>query len=320
VFYSIRHVTRFQYGGPVSESVMEVRKHPRSDGSQRCFNYNLKVTPRARVFSYRDYLGNSVYHFDVPGRYTKLVITSMSQVEVQKPPELPARMSTYAWAELDAMISSGDYWEMLEPSHYAAPSRLLRELARSWKLERRDDPLTLVRELNQRVYDWFAYVPSSTQVDSPIDHTLEIRKGVCQDFAHILITMLRELRIPTRYVSGYLYHGRNDHDRSAEGATHAWAEALLPGLGWVGLDPTNNLMAGERHIRTAIGRDYQDVPPTRGVFKGDVASQLSVAVRVSQSDAPPVEEEMIEPAGWVNMPEPEPVDTLSQMQQQQQQQ
>lgn len=318
MFYSIRHVTRFQYTAPVSESVMEVRKHPRSDGSQRCFNYNLKVTPRARVFSYRDYLGNSVHHFDVPGRYTKLVITSMAQVEVQRPPELPSHMSTYAWTELDAMISSGDYAEMLAASPYAAPSRLLHELELSWELGRREDPLTLLRELNGRIYDWFAYVPESTKVDSPIDHALEARQGVCQDFAHIMITMLRRLRIPTRYVSGYLFHGRHDHDRSAEGATHAWLEALLPGLGWVGFDPTNNLIAGERHIRTAIGRDYADVPPTRGVFKGDASSQLSVAVRVSQSEAPPVEEEMIEPAGWVNIAEPEPLDVLAQQQQQQQ--
>ena len=142
-------------------------------------------------------------------------------------------------------------------------------------------------ELNQRLFHYFDYVPRSTRVDSPIDEAILSGTGVCQDFAHTMIALLRHVRIPARYVSGYLYRGSEDHDRSTPDATHAWVEALLPHLGWVGLDPTNNLVAHHRHIRTAVGRDYADVPPTHGVFRGKTASELYVAVKVEASEQPP---------------------------------
>ena len=133
---------------------------------------------------------------------------------------------------------------------------------------RRDDPLMLVQELNTRLYEYFEYEPRSTRVDSPIDEAIVSGKGVCQDFAHTMIALLRHVRIPARYVSGYLYRSREDHDRSTPDATHAWVDVFLPHLGWVGFDPTNNLVTHHRHIRTAIGRDYADVPPTHGIFRG----------------------------------------------------
>jgi len=148
----------------------------------------------------------------------------------------------------------------------------------------------LLHELNQRLYDHFEYVPRSTKVDSAIDLALETRRGVCQDFAHIMITLIRtRLRLPCRYVSGYLAHRHSDEetDRSRASATHAWVEVLLPHLGWVGFDPTNHLVAGERHIRTAIGRDYSDVPPTHGMYRGSTSSELTVAVRVTPTEAVP---------------------------------
>jgi transglutaminase-like putative cysteine protease len=135
------------------------------------------------------------------------------------------------------------------------------------------------------IYKLFAYVPHSTKVDSPIEEALKTRQGVCQDFAHIMIALGRRLRIPCRYVSGYMFHrDESERDRSVEGASHAWVEALMPGLGWVAFDPTNNLIGVDRHIRVAIGRDYADVPPTRGVYKGEAQSELSVAVTVSPAD------------------------------------
>ena len=139
--------------------------------------------------------------------------------------------------------------------------------------------------MNEAIYRLFAYVPNSTKVDSPIDEALRTRQGVCQDFAHIMIALVRPLKIPCRYVSGYMFHrDEEEKDRSLEGASHAWVEALVPGLGWVAFDPTNNLVGGDRHIRVAIGRDYADVPPTRGVYKGEAQSELSVAVTVSPAD------------------------------------
>lgn len=238
---------------------------------------------------YRDFLGNSVHHFDIPGRLTHLTVRAEALVELQSAPA-PEKLLAGDWSELDARVLNEDYWEMLMPSRFARPTNLLLELARELRLERCSNPLDLLRELNGAIYCTFDYVLKSTKVDSPIDEALRTRQGVCQDFAHIMTALVRELRIPCRYVSGYLFHPADVPDRSAEGATHAWVEALLPNLGWVGFDPTNNLIAGDRHIRVAIGRDYADVPPTRGVYKGEAGSELSVTVQVAPADAPRPEE------------------------------
>ena len=285
--YSIRHLTRFRYANPVSESIMETRMHPRSDSNQHCLTFSLSVSPRCRVFTYRDQFGNNVHHFDIPGDHNQLVIVAESVVEQQPIPEVPAFLAAEAWQALDAMIEAGDYWEMLLPSHFVAETPALLDLARRMEMVRRDDPLTLVRELNLRLFEYFDYVPRSTRVDSPIDEAILNARGVCQDFAHTMLALLRHVRIPARYVSGYPYRGREDHDRSTPDATHAWVDVLLPHLGWVGFDPTNNLITHHRHIRTAVGRDYADVPPTHGIFRGNAASELYVAVHVEASAVPP---------------------------------
>jgi transglutaminase-like putative cysteine protease len=187
----------------------------------------------------------------------------------------------------------------------------------------------VLHQLNQQMYNYFDYKPKSTSVDSPIDDALASRAGVCQDFAHIMITLVRsKLRIPCRYVSGYLYHGDQHQDRSFSSATHAWIEALVPQLGWVGFDPTNHLIAGDRHIRTAIGRDYDDVPPTHGMFRGRAKSELTVAVRVTPSSGTPsLDQELPVPEDWstlvekaTQLPEQPPPPTRLQQQMAQQQQ
>lgn len=296
---------------------MEVRKQPRTEGAQRNLSFDLLVSPKTRIMQYRDYLGNTVHHFTVPGKHTQLQIIADARVETGPAPGLPGNLFPAAWDELDSIVSSGDYWEFLGPSDFAKPSPLLGELAESLNIVRRDDPLSMLAEVNRSIYRSFDYVPKSTKVDSPIDEALKVKRGVCQDFAHVMIALVRQyLRVPCRYVSGYLFHGRFDHDRSVDGATHAWVEALIPGYGWIGLDPTNNLLAGERHIRTAIGRDYSDVPPTLGVFKGNAKSELYVAVQVTQSEAPPpLEEVLVSSLDWA----PIGNDEEAQMQQQQQQ-
>ena len=300
MLYNIRHLTKFRYSSAVSESIMEVRMHPRTDGPQRCLSFQLTLDPRTPVHGYRDYLDNSVHHFNVPGRHLQLRIVADALVEMQTPGEVPDQLGPSAWNELDALVAAGDYSEMVMPSSFAQPTEALRSLIVPLGLNRLQDPLTLLRRLNTAIHGWFDYVPKATHVDSPIDHAIGERKGVCQDFAHIMIALARHVRIPCRYVSGYVAP-RSDHtDRSAPGATHAWVEALLPGLGWVGFDPTNDLLAAERHIRTAIGRDYADVPPTKGFFKGDSDSQLTVSVQVSPAGAPaPAEQDAPEtPEDW----------------------
>ena len=247
-------------------------------------------------------------------------------MDVNPPVELPSTLGPDAWGDIDAMIARGDYWEMLMPSHFARPSKELDAFAAELGLHSREearkrDPMQLLEEINQALFTSVAYVKSTTTVDSPIEHALRTRQGVCQDFAHIAITLLRQLGIPARYVSGYLFHRSGDSTRSAEGATHAWVEVLLPGLGWVGLDPTNNVRADDRHVRTAVGRDYADVPPSKGVFKGSVKSELKVTVTVAPSDAPPpVHDEVAAPEDWVQVLQEEVAENIAVSQQQQQQQ
>ena len=289
MIYSIRHITGFAYQPAVRESVMEVRMQPRSEGTQRCLNFYLDVSPHASIMVYRDFLGNTIHHFDIPGSQAQINITAKAIVEVQPIPP-PQAAEACNWSDFDTQVDLGDYWEMLLPSRYACSTEALEQFARELNLKRGASPLETLLELNQAIYKAFDYVPNSTKVDSPIDDALRSRGGVCQDFAHIMIALVRQLRMPCRYISGYLCHDTKVPDRSPQGATHAWVEAFLPPLGWVAFDPTNNLVASDRHIRVAIGRDYADVPPTRGVYRGEATSELSVGVYVSTVDKPLPEE------------------------------
>lgn len=300
MYYSIRHLTKFLYKTPVSESIMETRMHPRSDANQRCLTFHLSVSPRCRVFSYRDHLANHVHHFDIPGQHGQLVIVAEALVEMQPHDVVPDSLNPDAWDELDRLVQEGDFWEMLLPSAFATPTPALEKLADSLDLRRKDDPLSVLHMLNEQLYRYFDYKPRSTKADSPIDLALSNRAGVCQDFSHVMISLVRSrLRIPCRYVSGYLHHGKDFHDRSESAATHAWIEAFLPDLGWVGFDPTNHLVAGDRHIRTAIGRDYSDVPPTHGIFRGRSKSELTVAVSVAPVEGIPLlDRELPVPEDW----------------------
>ena len=233
----IRHITRFSYYAPVSESAMEMRLHPRTDTQQRCLAFNLIVTPSTSGDMYSDYLDNIIHTFDIPGRHTELTLTSSASVETSQPPPLPDALPPDVWQALDDEIAEGDFWEALAPSTFARSTRLLQALADEWDIRRRDDPLQMMREINDRIYTTFAYVPESTSVDSSIDLALETRQGVCQDFTHVMIALVRKLGIPCRYVSGYLYHRGDDHDRAGgrRDARLVRSVSARPGLG--GLRP-----------------------------------------------------------------------------------
>ena len=249
---------------------------PRSELCQRCLRFELSTSPRTSVQAYCDPQGNIVHHFDIPAG------TASSRS--------PPKRSSSSWAPRRdrharrSTTGSGSTRRRPPPSTGTsctpARSRATRRAARVRSVAR----LERARRIRCR------RCGRSTRRSTAASNTGRRRRastrrstrrsraaqGVCQDFAHIMIALVRRLGIPCRYVSGYLFHGRDD--RSAEGATHAWVEALLPGLGWVGFDPTNNVLAGTRHIRVAIGRDYADVPPTRGVYKGTARDELSVSV------------------------------------------
>jgi transglutaminase-like putative cysteine protease len=286
--YTIHHVTRLTYDTAITESVMETRMQPRTDSQQRCLQFSLHTQPAARVLTYQDHDNNAVHHFNIPGRHSQLTVTADALVECIPSRPAPHRLGPAGWMRVDEMAASGRWWQYLAPSTFVTQPAALDAFRREIGLERGNDPLVTLRRIMREMYARFEYAKDSTRVDSPIDETLRSRKGVCQDFVHIFLSLVRALGIPARYVSGYMFHEPDSHDRSAAGASHAWVETLFPDLGWIGLDPTNNLITEGRHIRVAIGRDYADVPPTRGVFKGlsTIHSELDVSVCVAPAPSP----------------------------------
>ncbi|MGE4220002.1 MAG: transglutaminase N-terminal domain-containing protein [Alphaproteobacteria bacterium] len=320
MFYTIRHVTRFRYSEPVRESVMELYLQPRSDGGQRLRSFKMQLQPHAQPFGYTDYLGNAVYHFDVPGAHEELTISTESTVEVEAGQSVPAAVPQDAWAALRESAARGDHWDMTHPSRFARPSPLLAEFEAGLAIDREADPLTALLALNARLYRSIAYDGSHTHVHSPIEDALRNRKGVCQDFAHIMTAIVRGWGVPCRYVSGYLFHGRADtHDRSDPSASHAWIETWLPDIGWIGFDPTNDAVVAERHIRVAVGRDYADVPPVHGTYKGQAESELAVAVTVTPTEKPVQHEVFLRIVRPMPPGSRDPADDIFQQQQQQQQ-
>jgi transglutaminase-like putative cysteine protease len=320
MFYSIRHVTRFRYTAPVRESIMELRMQPRSEGVQSLRSFQIATNPRAQLYAYTDHLGNAVYHFNVLRAHEELRIEVQSVVEVSSTPALPEAADDLEWQRYNTFNLSADHFDLLGPSKFAHLSPALSAFMAHHDLATpKGDPLSALKHLSRTIHDAFDYQLGVTEVDSPIELALAEKRGVCQDFAHIAIAIARSWGIPSRYVSGYLYHRPKKQDRSGEDATHAWIETYLPSLGWIGLDPTNHIMAGERHIRVAVGRDYADVPPTRGTFKGDAESELAIAVAVEPTQAPLRHEEFLRIARPLR-PRTPPEATADQIFRQQQQQ
>jgi transglutaminase-like putative cysteine protease len=294
MFYSIRHITRFRYSRPVREAVMELRMQPRSEPPQAVRNFQIVTVPRAHLYAYTDHFGNAVYHFNVLREHAELRMDVQSVVEVTQVAPLPSAADSLEWQRFNAFNLKPEHHDFLGPSVFARETAALRSFVTERGLEKPgDDPLRAIWWLNKTIYDSFDYAVGVTGVHSPIDDPLRAGRGVCQDFAHIMIAIARSWGIPARYVSGYLYHRRDDKDRSTSDASHAWVEVWLPSFGWIGFDPTNNLAAGERHIRAAVGRDYADVPPTRGTYKGLAESELAVAVSVAPTSAPVRHEEFL---------------------------
>ncbi len=291
----IRHVTQYHYERPVRESLMELWMQPQKTARQRLISFELDLNPAAQVFSYADSFGNAVYHFDVPQPHDKLTIVARSAVETEPPGERPDALDMGEWDRLRSEFVRGECFDFLRMHGFVETTEALNAFVDEHNLDdlRRRDPLTAMRMLSETIYQAFEYQPGVTDADSPIDLALSAGRGVCQDFAHIMLAVCRSWNVPARYVSGYLFTDRDAGDRSDPDATHAWVEVFLPSLRWVGFDPTNNMMTGERHVAVAVGRDYADVTPSRGVYKGDSDSELAVGVSVRRARAALAEPEFL---------------------------
>ena len=280
VLYHIEHVSRYTYTLPIRHCMLSLCLRPRSDAGQRLVAFDLATDPPAAHNSETDIFGNTKHVLNVHGEHASLELVTRSTVERQQPAELPDSLGPDAWEEVRSWRDSFDYWDFTHPSAYARPSPALAAFVEERHIAAGDDPLASLLRLSDTLHDSFEFAPGSTSAASPIEETLASRKGVCQDYAHVMIAIARSWHIPARYVSGYLYVESQDGEAATQYASHAWVECRLPGLGWVGFDPTNRCTAGRRHIRVGVGRDYHDVAPVRGIFLGGGSTRLEVEVRV----------------------------------------
>ncbi len=279
--YEIEHVSRYLYASPVRHSILSLCLKPRNDRLQRLFSYDVITNPQAHLTSEMDFYGNTKQIMNIYQGHQALEITSRSIVECISPSPLPGVSGASAWEEILSWRGSFRYWEFTRPSAFVRPSPALNSFLKEMGVGPGDDPLQSLLQLSGTLFRRFQYVPGATSVLSPIEHILETGQGVCQDYAHVMIAIARTWHIPARYVSGYLY--LNGSRESRQMASHAWVECLLPNLGWIGFDPTNDCTADQRYVRVAIGRDYQDVPPVRGVLMGGGESRLEVSIHVRKA-------------------------------------
>ncbi|GAC1533052.1 MAG: transglutaminase family protein [Candidatus Velthaea sp.] len=271
--FTILHQTTYRYPAKIHESYSICHLQPRSDLTQYCTKFELSVAPRTRMFAYTDRFANDVHHFAVLPDHDVLSIISRSDVATVRPEQTAAGATR---AELAADPALKTMYDFLHESAYVAFGPALRELALEVGLPA-EDLGEWYAHAGHAIKTGFSYDSGATSVRTTVDESVSVRGGVCQDFAHVLVALCRFSGIPARYVSGYIFSGQEGSILGAE-ASHAWCEAYLPPYGWVGFDPTNDKFLNDEFVKIAVGRDYRDVSPVRGIYKGDSTSTMSVNV------------------------------------------
>jgi len=270
------HRTRYEYLTPAVDSYNEMRLAPLTDSSQTCLDFRLEVSPPAQVFAYED-MGGTVHHFGLrePHRSLEIVATTRVETLCANPYEGLA-IGEDDWSFYSQEDIRQANIEYLVESPYVALVSGVESIAAEAR-GRTKGVVSFLIDLNRHINRLLHYDSDATHVHTTVQEVLDLGAGVCQDYTHLMIACCRSQGVPTRYVSGYLYGGEGIR---GEGATHAWLECRLPNGHWLALDPTNNLLANDHHIRVHTGRDYGDVSPTRGIYMGPPALPLDVSVRV----------------------------------------
>lgn len=279
----ILHRTTFTYAGKAQDSFNEVRLRPMNSATQFCREFALHLTPAASPRDYDDFNGNTIHYFDLAAPHSKLVIEAVSTVDTT-PLAARAHVPIVAESELEASSEREMFAEFYTGSHYVPLEVELWREAQDALSDGRGDIWGDVRRLGSHIYRTFAYKPKTTGVNTRATDALKLRMGVCQDFAHVHLGLCRSLGIPARYVSGYFF---NNTRRAREiEASHAWIEAHIPGYGWAAYDPTHDRVADDRYVKVAVGRDYADIRPVNGTYRGAPTRSLKVEVTVRETAAP----------------------------------
>lgn len=278
--YRIRHTNTFKYDTAVEQSLNTIRLKPRYNECQRLLSYHLKISPNSMTKDFVDIWRNSISSFYIPEKHDKLVITSLSIVSVQRAPYLYQIQYSKEMHEIfHSELFKEHYLPYLTTTNYTElePNQLKEILS---AIGKSTNPISFAYDLMNYLDQIMTYDQNVTNVKTTAKESFKLKAGVCQDYTHIMLGVLRHCNIPARYISGYLYVGENDK-LVGDTATHAWVEIMLPGIGWIGLDPTNNVEVLENHIIMCVGRDYQDVSPVEGVYQGG-SHTLEVNVSVKK--------------------------------------
>jgi transglutaminase-like putative cysteine protease len=285
--FAIRYLTQYGYDGDVVDNLNSLRVKPAANGNQRCEEFSVRLDPEVRLHRHTDYFGTEVVEFEISRPHRRLTIDVGARVATKQPPEPPQsswdalRDPAYREAGGEFLLQTDD-----APTHPTMVGLLATMRAAA-------NPLVAVILVSELIPDRFEYRKGATYVDSTIEHLLEVGAGVCQDFVHLGLCLLRHHGIAARYVSGYLYasDGSSEPEDSVEVDTHAWVEALLPSDPahpgepvWVGADPTNRGLAGANHVKIGHGRHYHDVPPIKGVYRGMADAELRASVTMTRLD------------------------------------
>jgi transglutaminase-like putative cysteine protease len=299
--FKIRHVTKYTYEVPVRDSANQIMLYPISDAFQNVLQSHIVITDEPMVELHRDYFGNEVGTFTHSHPHQELIIDARLVVET-KPRILPTDFNTIEqqWEELNKLRFNPELIDFLRQEMFAS----LNEVKEVVNLmdAKKQSPLSSAIQLCDFVFKKFTYKKGITTVESTLDEVWKLKSGVCQDFAHILLVMLRLMDVPARYVSGYICP--NKSGMRGEGATHAWVEAYIPFYGWLGIDPTNNCLVNDSHVRLAVGKNFSDCSPVRGTYRGTSNHTLEVAVSVSYEDGHVVDTTS-------ELAEPEPITSFS---------
>jgi transglutaminase-like putative cysteine protease len=279
----ISHMTRYHYAFPAMESVNEIRLTPSTNHRQSCYQHTVTVNPCVSLYSYDDFFGNRVHSFSVADPHQELVIQTKSIVVTDEYES--ERKQTLSLEEQLKLLHSEQFInrhaEYLMDSKYTYIDPEVAKPFTGGELKGSiDKQLKLISEA---VFTHFEYDPYATHVKTTIAEIVNLRRGVCQDFAHLMIALCKNIQVPARYVSGYhfvgdLQGGHADYEQ----ASHAWVEAFVPGIGWVGYDPTNNGEINWRYVKLCHGRDYDDIVPVKGIYRGSDQQKLEVVVDVKK--------------------------------------
>ena len=281
--YHILHITRYSYASTVIDCTNQLMLYPLQDSLQQVKEHQLRITGSPLVETFVDYFGNKIGVFSLVKPHLEMVIESEIHVTTQ-PVEIPADTIPAAeqWQELRRTDETYPNMDFLQKETVELEKELTGIITSI--VDKNKTPLVNAQALSQYIFENFEYKKGVTSVETKVDDILKLRAGVCQDFAHVLLVMLRSIDVPARYVSGYICP--KNHELRGEGATHAWVEAFIPYYGWLGLDPTNNCMVSDRHVRLAVGRNFSDCTPVKGTYKGSSEHTLEVSVIIGNGKKP----------------------------------